>query len=78
MDCYYFNYQMKESISSESELARKQFMQAEVFWVLTSFVAQLFLSAIFWQLGTNHNNNVTEAEEFPEIEVVDFDEHAEL
>jgi peptidoglycan/LPS O-acetylase OafA/YrhL len=51
MDGFYFNYQVKESVSSEAESARQRFMKAEVFWVCTSFVAQLLLCAIFWQLG---------------------------
>jgi uncharacterized alpha/beta hydrolase family protein len=58
-------------------------MHAEIFWVVTSFVAQLFLCAIFWQLGTVKQEKKTEQSEqsdeaYPEIEVVDFDENAEL
>lgn len=78
MDCYYFNYQMKQSVSTESEQARIEYMHAEFFWVASSFLAQLFLCAIFWQLGTNRNRAPADTEEYPEIEVVDFDDHAEL
>lgn len=44
-----------------------------------NFISDCLLCVIFWQLGRDkQNESETEKNEYPEIEVVTFDEHAEL
>ena len=53
------------------------YLKADITSIGMSFFAQLFLCIIFWQLG-NDKKPDDDNSEFPETEVADFDEHADL
>ena len=72
LDSCYAYYQINQD-------ALSVYLNSEIFWAVASFLSQGFLCAIFWDLGRKrHVEARLQNESYPEIEVLDFDEHAEL